>query len=181
MSDATSPPDSDDLSADAAAGDKVDWIMGQWARERPDLDVSPQGVIGRLHRVAAELTAELATVFAEHGLDAGEFDVLATLRRSGPPYALSPGELIEQTMVTSGAVSKRLDRCEQQGWVTRTVDEHDRRGRRAFLTAAGRRLIDRAFTAHMANEQRLVGSLSREDRALLEDVLRRWGKALGVP
>ena len=108
--------------------------MGQWARERPDLDVAPQGVVGRLHRVAARLTEELVAVYAEHNLGEGEFDVLATLRRSGPPYALTPGELAAQTMVTSGAISKRVDRCEEQGWVNRTVEEHDRRARRVCLT-----------------------------------------------
>lgn len=168
-----------DRTEAAAATDKVDWIMTQWARERPDLDVSPQDVIGRLHRVAGRLTAELVQVFAEHGLDEGEFDVLATLRRSGPPYSLTPSELAEQTMVTSGGISKRVDRCERQGWVTRVVDEQDRRGRKVRLTDVGRRLIDRAFTAHMANEQRLVGPLSDDDRALLAEVLRRWGRFLG--
>jgi len=161
--------------------DHVDRIMSQWARERPDLDVSPQGVIGRLHRVAARLTAELVEVYAEHGLDEGEFDILATLRRSGPPYSLTPSELAERTMVTSGGISKRVDRCEARGWVTRVVDERDRRGRHVRLTDVGRGLIDRAFAAHMDNEHRLVGLLSADDRGLLEEVLRRWGGSLGVP
>lgn len=161
--------------------DHVDRIMAQWREERPDLDVSPQGVIGRLHRVAARLTEELVAVYAEHGLGEGEFDILATLRRSGAPYALTPGELATSTMVTSGAISKRVDRCEQQGWVERRTSERDGRGRVVTLTRAGKRLIDRAFTDHMANEQRLVGMLAEEDRRLLADALRRWAHVLGVP
>lgn len=158
--------------------DHVGRIMEQWERERPDLDPSPQGVIGRLHRLAARLTEELVAVYAEFGLGEGEFDVLATLRRSGSPYALSPTELAASTMVTSGAVSKRVDRCERQGWVVREADAHDGRGRLVALTPAGRRLIDDAFTAHLANEHRLVGLLSATDRRLLADALRRWGEAL---
>lgn len=161
--------------------DHVAWIMEQWGRERPDLDPSPQGVIGRLHRVAARLTEELVAVYGEFGLGEGEFDVLATLRRSGAPYALSPSELAASTMVTSGAISKRVDRCERQGWVVREADERDGRGRVVALTEAGRRLIDEAFTAHLANEHRLVGMLSATDRRLLADALRRWGDALDRP
>lgn len=160
--------------------DHVDRILDQWARERPDLDVSPMGVVGRLHRVAAVLAEELATVFADFGLGEGEFDVLATLRRSGAPYALSAGDLADATMVTSGAVSKRVDRCERQGWVTRSVDERDGRSRLVRLTPAGLRLIDEALTAHVANEHRLVGLLSERDRAALTAILRRWGQGLGV-
>lgn len=160
--------------------DHVDRILDQWARERPDLDASPMGVVGRLHRVAAVLAEELATVFADFGLGEGEFDVLATLRRSGAPYALSAGDLADATMVTSGAVSKRVDRCERQGWVTRSVDERDGRSRLVRLTPAGLRLIDEALTAHVANEHRLVGLLSERDRAALTAILRRWGQGLGV-
>jgi DNA-binding MarR family transcriptional regulator len=131
--------------------------------------------------VADHLTEELVRVYAEFGLGEGEFDVLATLRRSGAPYALTPTDLAASTMVTSGAISKRVDRCERRGWVTRSAHEHDGRGRVVELTGAGRDLIDRAFEAHMANEHRLVGMLSETDRRLLGDALRRWGQALGLP
>ena len=153
--------------------------MAQWARERPDVDVSPQGVIGRLHRLADRLDEELAAVYGEFGLGAGEFDVLATLRRAGAPYELAPGELARWTMVSSGAVTKRVDRCVEQGWVTRRVSEGDHRGRVIALTPAGHDLIDRAFTAHMANEHRLVGMLDEDDRTRLADLLEQWGRALG--
>lgn len=158
--------------------DHVGWIMEQWRRERPDLDVTPQGVIGRLHRVGARLTEELVAVYAEHGLGEGEFDVLATLRRSGPPYELAAGDLAAQTMVTSGAITKRVDRCVAQGWVRRRTDDRDARGRVVALTPAGLRLIDRAFEAHIANEHRLVGLLPERDRATLARILERWGTAL---
>ena len=160
--------------------DHVDRILEQWGRERPDLDPSPMGVIGRLHRVANRLTEELVAEYARFGLGVGEFDVLATLRRSGPPYALTAGGLAEATMVTSGAISKRVDRCERQGWVARSVDDSDGRGRLISLTAAGHSLIDEAVAAHVANEHRLVATLSERDRAVLASVLRRWGQELGV-
>ncbi len=156
--------------------DHVGRIMAQWHRERPDLDVSPQGVIGRLHRLAARLTEELVAVYAEFGLGEGEFDVLATLRRAGAPYELTPGELAAGTMVTSGAVTKRVDRLVERGLVTRRVGERDARGRVIALTADGRDLIDRAFEAHMANEHRLLASLSEPDRRDLERVLEAWGR-----
>ena len=156
--------------------DHVGRIMAQWHRERPDLDVSPQGVIGRLHRLAARLTEELVAVYAEFGLGEGEFDVLATLRRAGAPYELTPGELAAGTMVTSGAVTKRVDRLVERGLVTRRVGERDARGRVIALTADGRDLIDRAFEAHMANEHRLLAPLSEADRRGLERVLEAWGR-----
>jgi len=156
--------------------DHVGRIMAQWHRERPDLDVSPQGVIGRLHRLAARLTEELVAVYAEFGLGEGEFDVLATLRRAGAPYELTPGELAAGTMVTSGAVTKRVDRLVERGLVTRRVGERDARGRVIALTADGRDLIDRAFEAHMANEHRLLAPLSQADRRDLERVLEAWGR-----
>lgn len=160
--------------------DHVDRILEQWAEERPDLDVSPAGVIGRMSRVANRLTEELVAVYARFGLGEGEFDILATLRRSGAPYSLTPGALAAATMVTSGAISKRVDRCERQGWVARSVDDRDGRGRLISLTSKGRALIDEAFTAHMANEHRLVGLLSERDRTLLAEALRRWGHELGI-
>jgi DNA-binding MarR family transcriptional regulator len=158
--------------------DHVGVVMAQWSRERPDLDVSPQGVIGRLHRVGARLTEELVAVYDEFGLGEGEFDVLATLRRSGAPYELTPGALAAGTMVTSGAITKRVDRCVQQGWVTRRVSEHDGRGRVIALTPAGRELMDRAFEAHIANEHRLVGLLPAADRAALARILESWARSL---
>lgn len=160
--------------------DHVSTVMAQWQRERPDLDTSPQGVIARLHRLALRLTDELVEVYATHGLGEGEFDILATLRRQGPPYALTPTELAAQTMVTSGAITKRVDRCIARGWATRQSRDEDGRGRVITLTAAGRDLIDAAFTDHMANEHRLLASFSARDRATLARLLQAWAEELGV-
>jgi DNA-binding MarR family transcriptional regulator len=162
----------------AVAEDHVAGILEQWRRERPDLDVSPIGVIGRLHRVALRLTEELVAVYAEFGLREGEFDVLATLRRQGAPYSLTAGDIAHQTMVTTGAITKRVDRCEAAGWVRREVDPRDGRGRVVTLTAAGRQVIDKAVTAHVANEHRLLAGLSAKDRAALARILADWGDAL---
>jgi DNA-binding MarR family transcriptional regulator len=158
--------------------DHVDHILDQWARERPDLDVSPLGLIGRLHRLADVLNAQLRPVFAEAGLSDGDFDVLASLRRAGSPYELSPGELGATTMVTSSAVTKRVDRLEQAGLVTRSIDPEDARARRIRLTEAGIALIERLVETHVANEHRLVSGLTAGERDQLADLLRRWGQLL---
>jgi len=165
----------------AAPSDRVARIQQEWARERPELDVTPQGVIGRLHRIAARLTERLVPVYADHGLGEGDFDVLATLRRASPDFARSPGELAEHTMVTTGGMTKRLDRLEHAGLVVRRVSEADGRGRVVALTPAGRELIDRAFTAHMANERRLLDELGAADAAALEPILARWLAKLEPP
>ncbi|WP_440708314.1 MarR family winged helix-turn-helix transcriptional regulator [Herbiconiux sp. YIM B11900] len=158
--------------------DRVDLIQSEWRRERPDLDVSPQGLIGRLHRVAAALTGELVPVYARHGLSEGEFDVLATLRRAGAPYERAPGELAAHTMVTTGAMTKRLDRLAEAGLVARGPAVGDGRRRVVALTERGRHVIDAAFEEHMANEHRLAALLGDEDRSALGPVLRRWLLAL---
>jgi DNA-binding MarR family transcriptional regulator len=154
--------------------DHVARIQQEWARERPDVDVRPQGVIGRLHRVAAHLTEELCVVYRRHGLTEGEFDVLAALRRAGAPYERAPGELAQFTMVTTGAMTKRIDRLERDGLVTRRRSKRDGRARVVALTPAGRRLIDKAFTEHMRNERRLLDQLTPAEAAQLESVLTAW-------
>jgi len=162
------------MGEEAERTDRVDRIQREWARERPDLDVSPQGVIGRLHRVAGRLTERLVEVYDEHGLSEGDFDVLAALRRAGDPYERTPGELAEHTMVTTGGMTKRLDRLEHAGLVVRRASEADGRGRIVALTPAGRERIDRAFTAHIANEHGLLAELGAADVAALEPILARW-------
>jgi len=154
--------------------DHVARIQAEWARERPDLDVGPQGVIGRLHRLAGHLTEQLLVVYRRFGLGEGDFDVLATLRRAGEPFERAPGELAQFTMVTTGAMTKRVDRLERDGLVTRRRSTTDGRGRVVALTPAGRELIDAAFTEHMHNERRLLDELSTEDAAALEPLLARW-------
>jgi len=158
--------------------DHVGRIMAQWRRERPELDVSPLGVVGRLHRLAEALNSELRELFATAGLSDGDFDVLASLRRSGEPFALTPGELADTTMVTSGAVTKRVDRLEAQGYVTRTVSAVDGRSRTIALTDAGRSLIDELFPRHVDNERRLLAGLSTAERDELARLLEKWGRSL---
>jgi len=154
--------------------DHVARIQAEWARERPEVDVRPQGVIGRLHRLAGHLTEQLLVVYRRYGLGEGEFDVLATLRRAGEPFERAPGELAQFTMVTTGAMTKRIDRLERDGLVTRRRSTIDGRGRVVALTKAGRELIDRAFAEHMANERRLLSELTDDEAAQLEKLLTTW-------
>jgi len=161
--------------------DHVARIQAEWARERPDVDVRPQGVIGRLHRLAGLLTDQLCVVYQRFGLAEGEFDVLAALRRAGAPYERAPGELARFTMVTTGAMSKRVDRLETAGLVTRRRSAEDGRGRVVALTTAGRKLIDTAFTEHMANERQLLAELTGKQADALEALLTAWLARLETP
>ncbi|MCW2814636.1 MAG: transcriptional regulator, MarR family [Nocardioides sp.] len=158
--------------------DHVGRILLQWQRERPDLDTSPMGVIGRLHRLADRLDAELRPVFADAGLTDGDFDVLASLRRAGAPYELTPGELGASTMVTSGAVTKRVDRLQSAGLVERRVCADDARSRRVRLTDQGLRVVDDLVERHVANEHRLLAGFSDLERSRLAHLLEGWGRAL---
>jgi DNA-binding MarR family transcriptional regulator len=159
--------------------DGVDAIIEQWNRERPELDHSPIGVVGRISRLARELEQRLEPVYREHGLEPGWHDVLATLRRSGPPYELRPSELTGTLMLTSSGTTKRLDRLEQAGLVERAPDAQDRRGVLIRLTAKGRDVIDATTEAHLANERRLLAALSAAEREQLAGLLRRL--QLGIP
>ncbi len=152
--------------------DHVDAILEQWRTERPDLDTSPMAVIGRLSAAAHLVDVELRRTFAIHGLDRAGFDVLATLRRTGTPYRLSPGALTRTAMVTSGAITQRLDRLEERGLVSRTAAVADGRGVHVTLTAAGLDLVDKALPDHVANEHRLLAGLSELQRRKLADGLR---------
>ncbi|OIJ98058.1 MarR family winged helix-turn-helix transcriptional regulator [Streptomyces colonosanans] len=154
--------------------DRVARIQADWHLERPDLDVSPLGVIGRLHRLADRLTEEICLVYGRYGLSEGEFDVLCALRRAGEPYERAPGELAAHTMVTTGAMTKRIDRLERAGLVTRRRSDDDQRGRIVALTRPGRELIDRAFTDHMHNERNLLDLLTPAEARTLETLLTTW-------
>ncbi len=160
--------------------DHVGRIMQQWRSERPDLDPSPIGIIGRLHRLADHLNSELRALFAEAGLSDGDFDVLATLRRSGPPYTLTPSELAASTMVTSGAISKRLDRLEREGLVTRQQCPDDGRSRKIVLTPEGRAVMDELVPRHLANERRLLEGLTDLEQTRLAALLEGWGRSLDL-
>ncbi|RKT57330.1 MarR family winged helix-turn-helix transcriptional regulator [Saccharothrix australiensis] len=159
--------------------DHVDLVLDQWRDQRPDLDVSPMAVIGRLSRLARLADGELGRTFARHGLDRASFDVLATLRRAAPPHHLTPTELMRSSMVTSGAITQRLDRLEARGLVARTPSEVDGRGVVVALTDAGRELVDRALPDHLATEDRLLAALGPADRRTLADTLRTVLESLG--
>ncbi|MEV0245779.1 MarR family transcriptional regulator [Nocardia sp. NPDC050712] len=158
--------------------DDIDRIERQWRRERVDLDSSPIQVVGRISRLHWALEERLGRVFAEYELSRGEFDVLATLRRSGEPFELSAGDLRGSTMVTSGAVTKRVDRLERAGLVHRRAAEDDARGRLIQLTDRGRALIDEAIGEHLRNETRLLSGLTADERAALITLLRKLNETL---
>ena len=158
--------------------DGVDVILEQWQRERPDLDTSPIGVIGRISRLSREIERRLEPVYAASGLEPGWYDVLATLRRAGPPYQMRPTDFAATLMLTTSGTTKRLDRLEAAGHITRLPDPRDRRGVLIALTASGRRLIDEASVKHMANEHRLLSGLSEAERGQLADLLRKLSMTL---
>lgn len=151
--------------------DAVDVITGQWNAVRPDLDVSPMAVIGRISRLARLIDRRLAENFARHGIESWMFDVLATLRRSGEPYELSAGELVQHTMVTTGAITNRIDRLEERGLVKRTAAA-DRRKVIVRLTPAGRALVDEVVTTHLEAERAILDPLSRRQRDEIISLLR---------
>ena len=162
-----------------AERDGVDVILEQWRRERPELDPSPIGVIGRISRLARELEQRLEAVYRQHGLEPGWHDVLATLRRTGPDHRLRPTDLTDATMLTSSGTTKRLDRLEQAGLITRAPDPDDRRATLITLTEAGHQLIDAVTEAHLDNEHNLLGALTADERRRLADLLRKL--QLGLP
>ena len=153
--------------------DPVDAILAQWQRERPDLDVSPMGIIGRMGRLSKHLERAIQETFSDFGLNVGEFDVLATLRRSGQPYQLTPTELFNTLMVSSGTMTHRIDRLEQADLVKRIPDPSDRRGTLIQLTNKGFNVIEKAVEAHVANMHRLLSGLEEAERKVLVQLLRK--------
>ncbi len=154
--------------------DHVDHILAQWHRERPELDVAPMGTIGRIQRLSRRLLEEMEKTFAEYGLTRASFDVMATLLRLGPPYALSPSDLTMWTMVTSGTMTHRIDQLEKAGLVERIRNPQDGRGFLISLTPQGLALIKDAVGAHVATQAKLVAGLSSSQRAQLDELLRQF-------
>ena len=159
--------------------DALDRILAQWARERPDLDCSPMGIIGRISQLQREVYLAQRATFARHGLDVPSFDVLAALRRAGPPYQLTPTALMRSALVTSGAITQRLDRLEERGLITRQRSRDDGRAVVVSLTDAGRRALDGALPDHLETERKLLEGLTDADREQLAGLLRRLLVALG--
>ena len=154
--------------------DRADTAVEQWARERPDLPALPMAVFGRLSDAAERVMRDhMNPLFAKAGLQPGEFDVLATLRRSGEPYMLSPTELYEAAMISSGGMTNRIDRLERAGLVERRSDPNDRRGKLIALTAQGREVIDATITRHVANERRILASLTLAEQEKLNALLKK--------
>ncbi len=151
--------------------DEVDRLIAAWKRERPDLDLSPLAVLSRITRIARHLDIARRDAFAD--LETWGFDVLAVLRRAGAPHQLSPGQLMQETMVTSGTMTNRLDRLEELQLITREQDPDDGRGSLVTLTKSGMRAVDAALESLLENERELLGSLTAKDRELLADLLSK--------
>jgi DNA-binding MarR family transcriptional regulator len=158
------PPDSPD---------HVDRVREQWRAERPDLDTDPMAIVARVGRTAAFFDQAVNEHLGRYGLSRASWDVLASLRRTGAPYELSPTALYRGLMRSSGAMTNRLHRLEQAGLVERRPDPRDGRGVVVRLTERGRRLVDEVAPEHMENERRLLAALSAQERERLEAILRR--------
>lgn len=154
------------------ASDHVERLRGQWAREAADIDTSPMTILGRAYRLSNLVRPSIEATFARFGLDRGEFDVISTLRRSGPPYKLTPTELYRSLMISSGGLSHRLVRLEKSGLVTREKSTEDGRSFLVALTPEGQRRAEEAFRADMADELRFIEVLSTEKRVALSALLR---------
>ncbi|GGL34939.1 MarR family transcriptional regulator [Phycicoccus endophyticus] len=155
------------------AVDDVDRIVSAWRRERPDLDVTPLAVLSRISRLARRLDLARGRAFAGTGLEGWEFDVLSALRRRGEPHELSPGQLVSETLVTSGTMTNRVDRLAARGFVERHPDPGDRRGVLVRLTPQGRAVVDAAMAQLLADEHELLAELAPDERELLAGLLRR--------
>lgn len=153
--------------------DSVDGILADWARQRPDLDFAPVGIVTRLNRVRAHLDAELTALFRRYDLSPADFQVIVSLRRTGEPYRMSQAELMAQQALTSGTISVRVDRMVRNGLVVREPSAEDARVALVRLTEAGLRLFDEIAPVHLANEDRLLSALDDEERRQLSDLLRR--------
>ena len=159
--------------APASTQDDVDRVVAAWQRERPDLDLSPLAVLSRVSRLAKRLDRARDRAFAAHGLAVWEFDVLVALRRTGPPYRLTPGRLLTETLVTSGTMTNRIDRLERRGLVVREPAPDDRRVTLVALTDEGRQRVDAAFEDLLAEEQALLADLDAAARTEVAAGLRR--------
>jgi DNA-binding MarR family transcriptional regulator len=170
---------------DNFGGDHVAHVIAQWARARPDLDTTPVAVIARLGRATAYVDAGTNARLAEFGLTRNSWDVLASLRRAGPPHRLSPTELYRSLMRSSGAMTHRLAELERAGLVERAPDPEDGRGMLVELTRKGLTLVDRVAPAHIDNERALLAGLSDDEQAalaaLLSKLLREFERSEPVP
>ena len=156
----------------------IEKIRAQWAHQRPDLDTKPMALIGRIIRLSAQLTEEMSRTFARHGLNGASFDMLATLLRSGPPHALSPNQLLETMMVTSGTMTNRIDQLVKDDLVSRIENANDKRSVLVQLTSKGHQIIDAAVTDHVDTQKKLTASLPEEEQIALNVLLQDYLAAL---
>ncbi|MGB1092049.1 MAG: MarR family winged helix-turn-helix transcriptional regulator [Oceanobacter sp.] len=154
--------------------DHVDGILEQWKVERPDMDASAMALMGRMYRLNHFLRQEIEICYKQWNLTTGEFDVLATLLRHGAPYQLTPTELFRSAMLSSGAMTNRLNRLEQRGLICRSEASSDRRSLPVALTEEGKALIEEAIEAHAANQLRLIQPLAEDDQVALNRIVKQW-------
>lgn len=160
--------------------DHVSTILTQWAKERPDLDAAPMGIFGRLLRLNKHAQSVLELNFKHYELLGGTFDLLATLRRNGDPYTLTPSQLQNEMMLSSGATTHRIDLLEKRGWVERLPDPADRRGTLVKLTSEGKNLIDEAVVSHVETEAQLLKGLTKKEQKELANLLGKLSQTLGL-
>lgn len=164
----------DSNSPKARGQDHIDQVIAKWKRERPDYDLTPVEIIGRAGRIMEYVDRALEAKFEEFGLSRASFDVLATLRRNGPPYKMTQRALMRSLLRTSGSMSLRIDALERQCLVERTQDDDDRRSVFVTLTAKGSKLLETIIPEHLANERSLLSGFSMTDRTELTSLLRKW-------
>jgi DNA-binding MarR family transcriptional regulator len=153
--------------------DEVDRIVDAWSRERPDLDFTPLHVLSRVGRLSRHLDRARRAAFAASDLEPWEFDVLSALRREGSPYQLSPKSLLQQTLVSSGTMTNRIDRLVERRLVERRTDPHDGRGVLVTMTSTGQERVDRAISRLLDEESTLLEGLSKNDEERLAGLLRK--------
>lgn len=161
--------------------DKIDRLIAEWQAERPDLAVDAMAIVGRLLSLGRQLEARAAAMLKPLGLHYTDLDVLATLRRQGKPFRLTPTELRESVLITSGAMTACLDRLEGNGLIARASHPSDRRSIAAELTAAGRKLIDKAIVVRFEEATDAVSVLTEAERKQLERLLKKLGSGLNRP
>ncbi|WP_394250183.1 MarR family winged helix-turn-helix transcriptional regulator [Vibrio profundi] len=154
--------------------DAIDRVVEQWAKEKPELETEPMAMMGRIMRIAKYMETEVADLHKKYDMKLGEFDVLATLRRSGKPFRLTPSELIESMMLTSGAMTNRLDKLEAKGLIVRAHSKEDRRSVTVELTKDGLVLIDQMMAEHVETQKKLVKSLSSSQKKNTNQLLKTW-------
>jgi DNA-binding MarR family transcriptional regulator len=162
------------------AQDHVATVVSQWEKERPDLDPSPIAVIGRLSRLTRYIERQLEVNYKRYDLQGGTYDLLATLRRNGEPFTLTPTRLQAEMMLSSGATTHRIDLLEKRGLLERLPDPEDRRGTLVRLTDTGKKLVDEVTETHLATERELLTSLTKKQRRKLAELLGQLAQASGL-